>query len=136
MARDAWLVKSEPTVYAFEQLVKDGRTAWDGIRNYEARNNLRAMKRDPVQRYATWPEFALELSKVGELVLPPGAIPDSEKYVTLKKVPMLAPLADSELWELARAGKWARVAKGKAVVQEDQKGRSFFFCLKATDWCR
>ena len=91
---------------------------------------LRAMKRDPVQRYATWPEFALELSKVGELVLPAGAIPDSEKYVTLKRVPMLAPLADSELWELARAGKWTRVAKGKPVVQEDEKGRSFFFLAR------
>jgi eukaryotic-like serine/threonine-protein kinase len=91
---------------------------------------LRAMKRDPVQRYATWPEFALELSKVGELVLPAGAIPDSEKYVTLKRVPMLAPLADSELWELARAGKWTRVAKGKPVVQEDERGRSFFFLAR------
>ena len=91
---------------------------------------LRAMKRDPAQRYATWPEFALELSKVGELVLPAGAIPDSEKYVTLKRVPMLAPLADSELWELARAGKWTRVAKGKPVVQEDEKGRSFFFLAR------
>jgi eukaryotic-like serine/threonine-protein kinase len=91
---------------------------------------LRALKKDPAHRYRTWPEFALELSKVGELVLPAGAIPDSEKYVTLKRVPMLAPLADSELWELARAGKWTRVAKGKPVVQEDQKGRSFFFLAR------
>jgi len=91
---------------------------------------LRALKKDPVQRYQTWPEFALELSKVGELVLPAGAIPDSEKYVTLKKVAMLAPLADSELWELARAGKWTRIPKGKPVVQEEQKGRSFFFLAK------
>ena len=91
---------------------------------------LRAIKKDPAQRYATWPDFALELSRVGELVLPAGAIPDSEKYVTLKKVPMLAPLADSELWELARAGKWSRVAKGKPVVQEEERGRSFFFLAK------
>ena len=91
---------------------------------------LRALKKDPVQRYQTWPEFALELSKVGELVLPAGAIPDSEKYVTLKKVAMLAPLADSELWELARAGKWTRIPKGKPVVQEEQKGRSFFFLAR------
>jgi eukaryotic-like serine/threonine-protein kinase len=91
---------------------------------------LRALKKDAAQRYQTWPDFALELSKVGELVLPAGAIPDSEKYVTLKKVAMLAPLADSELWELARAGKWTRVPKGKPVVQEEQKGRSFFFLAK------
>ena len=91
---------------------------------------LRAMKKDPVQRYETWPEFALELAKAGELVLPPGTIPDSEKYVTLKKVPMLSSLADSELWELARAGNWRRIAKGNLVVQEDAKGKSFFFLAK------
>ena len=75
---------------------------------------LRALKKDPAQRYRTWPEFAVELSKVGELVLPADAIPDSEKYVTLKKVAMLAPLADSELWELARAGKWTPHPQGQA----------------------
>ena len=37
-------MKSEPTKYSFAQLVKDGRTVWDGVRNFEARNNLRAMK--------------------------------------------------------------------------------------------
>jgi eukaryotic-like serine/threonine-protein kinase len=91
---------------------------------------LRALKKDPAQRYPTWPEFALELSKAGELVLPPGAIPDSEKYVTLKAVPMLSTLADSELWELARAGRWKRVPKGSAAVQEDVKGESFFFLAR------
>lgn len=39
-----WLVKSEPDVYSFEQLQHDKRTRWDGVRNYQARNNLRAMK--------------------------------------------------------------------------------------------
>jgi len=91
---------------------------------------LRAMKKDAALRYPTWPEFALELAKLGELVLPPGSIPDSEKYVTLKKVPMLSTLADSELWELARAGNWRRIPKGNLVVQEDAKGRSFFFLAK------
>jgi predicted RNA-binding protein with PUA-like domain len=40
-----WLVKSEPYKYPFEQLAKDKRTTWDGVRNFEARNNLRAMKK-------------------------------------------------------------------------------------------
>jgi len=39
-----WLIKSEPTVYPWSQLRKDKRTVWDGIRSYEARNNLRLMK--------------------------------------------------------------------------------------------
>jgi predicted RNA-binding protein with PUA-like domain len=38
-----WLVKSEPNTYAFATLKKDKQTVWDGIRNYQARNNLRAM---------------------------------------------------------------------------------------------
>ena len=40
-----WLVKSEPSVYSFEQLMKDKQTVWDGIRNYAARIHLRAMKK-------------------------------------------------------------------------------------------
>ena len=40
-----WLVKSEPDTYSWEKLVKDRRTTWDGIRSFEARNNLRAMKK-------------------------------------------------------------------------------------------
>ena len=40
-----WLVKSEPFKYSWEQFVKDKQTFWDGVRNYGARNNLRAMKK-------------------------------------------------------------------------------------------
>jgi predicted RNA-binding protein with PUA-like domain len=40
-----WLVKSEPFKYSWEQFEKDKQTVWDGVRNYAARNNLRAMKK-------------------------------------------------------------------------------------------
>ena len=39
-----WLVKSEPGAYSWQRLVKDKKTMWDGVRNYQARNNLREMK--------------------------------------------------------------------------------------------
>ena len=39
-----WLVKSEPHKYSWDDLQKDGGTYWDGVRNYQARNNLRAMQ--------------------------------------------------------------------------------------------
>jgi len=39
-----WLVKSEPEAYSWAQLQSDGKTAWTGVRNFQARNNLRAMK--------------------------------------------------------------------------------------------
>jgi len=48
MATNYFLAKSEPSVYPFSQLVADKRTRWDGVRNFEARNNLRAMKLDDV----------------------------------------------------------------------------------------
>jgi predicted RNA-binding protein with PUA-like domain len=43
-----WLVKSEPEAYSWSQFVKDGATAWTGVRNFAARNHLRAMKRGDV----------------------------------------------------------------------------------------
>jgi len=40
-----WLVKSEPFKYSWDKFLEDGKTFWDGVRNYTARNNLRAMKK-------------------------------------------------------------------------------------------
>jgi predicted RNA-binding protein with PUA-like domain len=40
-----WLIKSEPFKYSWDQFVNDKETFWDGVRNYQARNNLRAMKK-------------------------------------------------------------------------------------------
>ena len=45
MSKQFWLVKSEPEAYSWDNLVKDGSTAWTGVRNFQARNNLRAMKK-------------------------------------------------------------------------------------------
>jgi len=39
-----WLVKSEPVKYSWDKFNEDGRTFWDGVRNFQARNNLKAMK--------------------------------------------------------------------------------------------
>ena len=40
-----WLIKQEPSAYNWEQFVKDKKTVWNGVRNYQARNNLQAMKK-------------------------------------------------------------------------------------------
>jgi predicted RNA-binding protein with PUA-like domain len=44
MAKRYWLMKSEPDVYSIDDLARDGSTSWEGVRNYKARNNMRAMK--------------------------------------------------------------------------------------------
>jgi eukaryotic-like serine/threonine-protein kinase len=88
---------------------------------------LRAMAKKPEQRFKSWADFALALSNAVQEMLPPEAVPDSEKYVALKKVEMLAGLSDTEYWELARAGDWARVPANQTIVSENQRGKSFFF---------
>ena len=48
-----WLVKQEPEAYAWEAFVRDGRTAWTGVRNFQARNFLRAMRTGDLNHAAT-----------------------------------------------------------------------------------
>jgi tRNA A-37 threonylcarbamoyl transferase component Bud32 len=91
---------------------------------------MRAMKKRPDQRYGTWAQFSVELSKAVALALPAGAIADSEKYLALSKVEMLQLLSDADFWELAAAGKWSRAAKGAIIIKEEDPGQSFFFLAK------
>jgi len=46
-----WIIKSEPFKYSWEQFEKDGKTFWDGVRNFQARNNLREMKKGDLCLY-------------------------------------------------------------------------------------
>lgn len=41
-----WLTKTEPGTYSWSDLVRDGETTWDGVRNFQARNNLKSMKKE------------------------------------------------------------------------------------------
>jgi len=91
---------------------------------------LRALSKKPGQRYATWAEFALELANLSQKGLPPGTVPDSEKYVVLKKVEMLSGLSDAELWELARAATWVRVPAKTAVMRENDRGKGLYLLGK------
>ncbi len=50
-SKSCFLVKSEPSAYAWQDLVRDKHTRWDGVRNFEARNNLRAMKKGDLVLY-------------------------------------------------------------------------------------
>ena len=88
---------------------------------------LRAMKKNPEHRYASWEDFAQELSNACRDVVSGSAILDSEKYLALKQVEMLKGQPDSILWELVRAASWMRVQKNQVLVRENDPGRSFFF---------
>ena len=82
-----WLVKQEPETYSFDDLLKDGKTIWDGVRNYQARNNLREMKLgDKVLFYHSVSEKAV----VGAAEVSREHFPDAtdEKWIAVEIKPL------------------------------------------------
>lgn len=73
MARSYWLVKSEPSVYSWQDMLRDGVTFWDGVRNYQARNNLQAMKKGD---HAFWYHSVGDREVVGVVEVVKEAYPD------------------------------------------------------------
>jgi predicted RNA-binding protein with PUA-like domain len=72
-----WLVKQEPEAYSWEDFAREGRTVWDGVRNYQARNNLKAMQPgDPVLFYSS----GESKSVVGVAEVARAAFPDATAY--------------------------------------------------------
>jgi predicted RNA-binding protein with PUA-like domain len=87
-----WLVKQEPDTYDWETFVADKGTMWDGVRNFQARNNLRAMKRgDEVFFYASNdPKTVIGVAKVTKAAYPdPTAEEGDWSAVDLKPVAAL-----------------------------------------------
>lgn len=82
-----WLVKQEPEKYSFDDLLKDGVTVWDGVRNYQARNNLRAMRLgDRVLFYHSVSEKAVVgLAEVSRESFPDAA---DEKWIVVEITPV------------------------------------------------
>jgi len=111
MPRAYWLVKSEPFKYSWEELVRDGQTYWDGVRNYEARNNLAAMKKGDLALYYHSNE-GKEVVGICEIVGEsyPDPTSDDERWVVVDvapRVPFTEPVtlatikADPALSEIA-----------------------------------
>lgn len=88
---------------------------------------LKALQKKPLDRYDYYDEFALDLARAARLVTAPEVISDSERYVALKQCETLAELSDSEVWELARAARWSRVAAGTVILNEADEGDSVYF---------
>ncbi|TAJ50912.1 MAG: EVE domain-containing protein [Chitinophagaceae bacterium] len=124
-----WLIKSEPFKYSWEQFEKDGLTFWDGVRNYAARNNLRAMKKGDL---AFWyhSNEGMEIVGIAKVVKeayqdpttedPAWLVVDFKPFKKLKKPVTLAQIkADKRLanMDLVRLG---RLSVG-AVREEEWK---------------
>lgn len=115
-----WLVKTEPDVYSWDQFVKDKKTLWDGVRNYEARNNMQAMKKgDTVIFYHTGGEKqAVGLATVAREAYPDPTT-DDERWVCVDLTP-LKPLANpvtlAQVKDTASLKEMGLVKKGRISV--------------------
>jgi predicted RNA-binding protein with PUA-like domain len=106
-----WLAKSEPSKYSWDNLVRDKRTTWDGVRSFEARNNLRAMKKgDPVLFYhSNEGKEVVGVAKVVREAYPDPSAPDEDwsavELAPVKKLRTAVTLAaiksDAELATMA-----------------------------------
>jgi len=90
VARGYWLMKSEPFKYSWDALVKDGKTYWDGVRNYEARNNLAAMKKGDLALYYHSNE-GKEVVGIAEIVGEsyPDPTADDPRWVVVDIIPVI-----------------------------------------------
>lgn len=122
-----WLVKSEPFKYSWEQFLKDKKTHWDGVRNYAARNNLKAMEKgDKVFFYHS--NEGLEIVGIAEVAKTAYQDPttddtnwvvvDLKPYKTLPKPVSLAQIkAESKLANMALV-KLSRLSVGPVTEAE------------------
>jgi predicted RNA-binding protein with PUA-like domain len=116
-----WLIKSEPFKYSWDQFEKDGKTFWDGVRNYGARNNLRAMKKGDL---AFWyhSNEGMEIVGIAKVVKeayqdpttedPAWLVVDFKPFKKLKKPVSLAKIKADE-----RLGDMDLVRLGRLSVQ-------------------
>jgi predicted RNA-binding protein with PUA-like domain len=86
-----WVIKSEPSAYSWQQLEKDRKTSWTGVRNFEARNNLRAMKPGDLALYYHSGE-GKEIVGIARIVSPAGPDPTAKDgdWAAVEVEPVLA----------------------------------------------
>ncbi|MBS4073162.1 MAG: EVE domain-containing protein [Algoriphagus sp.] len=89
-----WMVKTEPTSYSWEDLVKKGEDVWDGVRNYQARNFLKAMQKgDGVLFYHSGKDKAIVgVAEVSEEAFPDPKDPAWEAVILRAKTTLANPV--------------------------------------------
>jgi len=116
-----WLVKSEPSVYSFDQLQKDGETTWDGVRNYAARGHLNGMKKgDEVLFYHSNEGLDIVgIAKVSQEAFPDPTTED-DRWVSVKLKPhkkLKKPVSLEVIKKDKRLKEMALVRIGRLSVQ-------------------
>jgi predicted RNA-binding protein with PUA-like domain len=117
-----WLVKSEPSVYSWDQFKTDKKTFWNGVRNYAARNNLREMKKDDEVLYYHSNE-GMEIVGIAKVVKESYQDPTTENanwvVVDLKPLKKLkSPVTLAEIKKEPRLANMELVKNSRLSVQK------------------
>jgi predicted RNA-binding protein with PUA-like domain len=115
-----WLIKSEPNAYSWDDLVRDGRTAWDGVRNFVAQANLQKMKvGDEVFYYHSQVKEIVGIAEVVKEAYPDDTDPSGESVmVDVKPVkPFKKPVTLAEVKADGRFSELPLVRLSRLSVQ-------------------
>lgn len=121
-----WLIKSEPASYSWEDLVKDGETLWDGVRNHRAANNLRSMKVGD-QAFFYHSVTGKEIVGIAEVSVAGLRDPKDEAWAAVKVKPVRA---------LDRAVSLAEIKADKALAEIElvRLSRLSVAEIRPTEW--
>lgn len=116
-----WLIKSEPDTYSWKQLVQEKRACWDGVRNYQARNNLQGMEKgDLVLFYHSVSEKSIVgIAKVIRIAYPDPTTTD-ERWMAVDIAPVKKlrhPLTLEEIKQSEKLSDMTLVTHGRLSVQ-------------------
>ncbi len=122
-----WLVKSEPFKYSWDKFLQDGSTFWDGVRNYQARNNLKGMKKGDLVLFYHSNE-GMEVVGIAKVIKEfyqdpttedaNWVVVDLKPYKTLKKTVTLAKIKSDELLQNVGLVKQGRLSVMGLKVEE------------------
>lgn len=114
-----WLMKTEPGTYSFTNLMKDKKTSWDGVRNFQARNNLKAMKKgDKVFVYHSMDDKAVVgIAKISKEAYPDPADKDWVAVEIAAEKPLKNPVTLAQIKADKRLSNMTLVRSSRLSVQ-------------------
>ncbi|MBU1426410.1 MAG: protein kinase [Gammaproteobacteria bacterium] len=91
---------------------------------------MRAMQKNPADRFPTWRDFGNELAELGHFEKSDLEINESEKFIALRNLKMFEEFADLELWELLRIGEWQKQPAKTVLLRENDMGDAFYILIE------